>query len=87
MKDYAWMNEEMKILYDAIVALSMNESVFEVIPDVPDNKINEWSERLLGEGFYINVDPSGGETNIYYASPDFVERNYGDEYTTNGWSD
>jgi len=78
------MNEEMMILYDAIVALDIGEHVYEVIPDVPDDKINEWKERLLGEGFYVNIDYSGGETNIYYASRDYVYDNYG-EYTTDGW--
>ena len=79
------MNQEMIVLYDAIVALSTGEHVYEVMQNVPEDKIDDWKNRLIAEGFYVNVDYSGGETNIYYASRDYVYDNYG-EYTMGGWS-
>lgn len=79
------MNHAMIILYDAIEALEKGQVLYEVIPEVPEDKIDKWTERLIEEGFYVKVDTSGGETNIYYASPLWIERFCG-EYTMDGWS-
>jgi len=79
------MNEELQYLYDDIIALDNGDVVYNVIPDVLPENIDSWRKQLLDEGFFVNIDFFGSTTNIYYASPNYVEENYG-EYTMNGWT-
>ena len=79
------MNEELEVLYEDIIALSEGKTVYGVIPDVLPENIDSCRKQLLDEGFYVNIDFLGSTTDIYYASPNYVEANYG-EYTTGGWT-
>lgn len=79
------MNEELLELYDDICALNVGATVYNVIPDVAAENIDSWRKQLLDEGFYVNISFLGSTVDIYYASPDYVERNYG-EYTMSGWT-
>lgn len=84
------MSKEISVteMYDVdknIVILNSGKEVFEVIPDVEPEEISAWKNILIKSGFYVKVDFIGNLINIYYASPSYVEANYG-EYTYSGWS-
>ena len=76
--------EEVDYVYDNVLDLHSGQEVFDVVPDVESEDISTWREVLTKSGFYIKVDIINYKCDIYYASPSYVEKNYG-EYSTCGW--